>query len=171
MNVSMLLCYKRMQKEIFLTLFPHKSLLVEEKELICVFLFFLTVLHTPVTALNQASLNIFFTIPFLHGCRSQSLIFLTFVQFPWPVFPPWYLEVAENLHSWRSMHYLCTICIALNINIGFFSRRIQFKKTPNTSVARNRNCCVSDWPRTISFLSSPVLQMTAEDFSRQEKEK
>lgn len=56
-------------------------------------LFVLIVLHTPITALNQARLNIFFTIPFLHGCCSPSLLFLTSVQLLRTISHPWYLEV------------------------------------------------------------------------------
>lgn len=64
-------------------------------EIIILFLIFI-VLHTPITTSNQASFNLFFSIPFLHGCHTPSIIFLIFVQLLWTVFLSWFMEVAEN---------------------------------------------------------------------------
>jgi len=88
-----------MRREIFLTLSQKIFTWGRKEAHLFFFFFFLIVLHTPITALNQASLNIFFIIPFLHGCHSPSFIFLTALPLLWTIFPSQYLEVAENPHS------------------------------------------------------------------------
>lgn len=129
-------------KVIFLTLSPYKSLLVEEKETICeiflvlgffkiiiLFLIFI-VLHTPITISNQASFNLFFTIPFLHGCHTPSIIFLIFLQLLWTVFLSWSMEVAENSDRTKiGIAFSCTICMAFNSSISCFLEGFSLKST------------------------------------------
>lgn len=97
-------CYsfKRMQKVIFLTLSPINLYLWKKRRpsvgffsfegfLKLFFKFIFILLHSPITALNQASCNIFFTIIFtiffLHGYHTPSLLFLISVQFQGLFFP------------------------------------------------------------------------------------